>query len=66
MYGTLLVMQCHIPEDWNPQPHCCENFKTCEHVIPVTTTETCEEGALVGVQLHAFFTSAPNGGARST
>jgi len=49
MYGTLLVMQCHIPKEWNPQTHCCENLKTCEHnVIPVTTTR-----ALVGVQLHA-------------
>jgi hypothetical protein len=49
MYGTLPVTQCHIPEEWNPQPHCCENLKTCEHnVILMTTTQ-----ALEGVQLHA-------------
>jgi hypothetical protein len=30
MLGTdCPVMWRHIPEEWNPQLHCCENLKTC-------------------------------------
>lgn len=64
---ALIVMQCNIQKRWTPQPHRCGNLVTHEHnVIPVTTTEADGEGALVEVQLHAFLTSAPNGGAWST
>jgi len=61
MYGTLPVTQCHIPEEWNPQPHCCENLKTCEQCHPYDHHTGIGRGTAP-----CIFTSAPNGGAWST